>query len=104
MFERVVSYLLVAILPGEVQQAGGEQLVFAPGIPVHGVRASGSVSGDCADFWFCRRTLLTVFPRRVSSLCSRLLFSSAPPCSCHGAAAVCWRCSWSRGRRLLPKN
>lgn len=35
-----MSYLLVAILPGEVQEAGGEQLIFSPGITVHGVRAS----------------------------------------------------------------
>lgn len=32
----VASYLLVATLPGEVQETGGEQLVFGPGITVHG--------------------------------------------------------------------
>lgn len=31
----VASYLLVAALPGEVQEAGGEQLVFGPGTAVH---------------------------------------------------------------------
>ena len=37
LLDGVVSYLLVAILPGEVQEAGGEQLIFGPGITVHGV-------------------------------------------------------------------
>ena len=41
------TYLLVAILPGEVQEAGGEQLILGPGITVHGVCAkpSQAVSG-----------------------------------------------------------
>lgn len=32
---RAGSYLLVARLPGEVQEAGGEQLIFGPAITVH---------------------------------------------------------------------
>lgn len=36
----MASYLLVATLPGEVQEAGGEQLVFGPGITVHGACVS----------------------------------------------------------------
>lgn len=32
------SYLLVATLPGEVEQAGGEQLILGAGTAVHGAR------------------------------------------------------------------
>lgn len=32
------SYLLVAALPGEVEQAGGEELILGAGTAVHGAR------------------------------------------------------------------
>lgn len=37
----VAPYLLVASLPGEVNEAGGEQLVFGPAITVHGESDGG---------------------------------------------------------------
>lgn len=68
MLKRVVSYLLVAILPGEVQEAGGEQLIFGPGITVHGVRQPSRLEQSAELLRRKRRfsLFLIVFPRRVS--------------------------------------
>lgn len=36
IFLKVAPYLLVASLPGEVEEAGGEELIFGPAVSVHG--------------------------------------------------------------------
>lgn len=46
------SYLLVAALPGEVEQAGGEELILGAGTAVHGARLFQPE--------FCRRKWSTV--------------------------------------------
>lgn len=109
---RVVSYLLVAILPGEVQEAGGEQLIFGPGITVHGVFVfvpAVSVAGVCGVLPLQTEILSFkyVFPRRVSlslSVCvPRLLLRPAPwkISNEQQRRAVCCF-SLSRGLPLLP--
>ncbi|KAF3697985.1 hypothetical protein EXN66_Car013666 [Channa argus] len=81
MLETAASYLLVAILPGEIQEAGGEKLIFGPGIAVHGVRQPRRVE-ESAEFVRLKTELLSfmsVFPRRVSLfLCAWSSVSPSP--------------------------
>lgn len=128
--ELVVSsrgpYLLVATLPGEVEEARGEQLIFGPGITVHGVRACVRACQPCrleesAEFW--RRNgrlfllVLARLPPASLSLCVRLSAprrSSVPSVRPSGAVAAISRGSSggeqaaasppSRGRLLLPPS
>lgn len=73
------SYLLVATLPGEVEEARGEQLVFGPGITVHGVRACQPCRlEESAEFWRRKRRLFLVLARLPSASLSVCVRLSAP--------------------------
>lgn len=91
-----MSYLLVAILPGEVQEARGEQLIFGPGITVHGARASRVGVEESAGFLCCKRffcCLIFAFPRRAclpACLSAPLASPSGAVEAVKRTAAVCW--------------
>ncbi|KAK2863209.1 hypothetical protein Q5P01_002742 [Channa striata] len=72
----LVSYLLVAVLPGEVQEARGEQLVFAPGTAVHGVRQPRGVE-ESAEFQTGASVVCVRRPSTRVSVC--LCLGSCPP-------------------------
>lgn len=105
-----MSYLLVAILPGEVQEAGGEQLIFSPGITVHGVRASRLGWRSLRSFSAAngRPSFIRLPPTSVSfsarlSL-SRLLLRPAPWMLSNEQRRCFWLLLPLSRERLLPKN